>query len=211
MQVSTELPPDYIRRDTIDLTKNKIATAIAIVTFIVLFLAVGWLLIKFTDFFRPGILEVLGSKYILTNTPEGSEITFTFQLILDVVIALILVMLLHEPVHGMFYWRFAGKRPEFNFKALGVYVASPSDVYYPRNKYLIVGIAPLVLLSIIGLLLIMIVPDILIPILIFFVAFNAAGAGGDLVMITMILSYSSDTLMQDIGTSVIVYEPRQTD
>lgn len=94
-----------------------------------------------------------------------------------------------------------------NFKVLCVYVASPLDFYYPRNKYLIVGIAPLVCLKVIGLLLIVVLPAVLIPFLIFFVAFNAAGSAGDLIMIAWLLSNSPNNLMQDVGSSVIVYRP----
>jgi hypothetical protein len=56
-------------------------------------------------------------------------------------------------------------------------------------------------------LLLPIVPVVLVPILILFVAFNAAGAAGDLLMVARLLSYSPNTLMQDIGTSVVVYGP----
>jgi hypothetical protein len=205
MQVNTVLPSHYTPQATIDMTKNKIAIVAAVLSFIVLFLSAIWLVVKFTVIFRPDALEVSGFSNILTKTSEYTTFTFTVQLIIAILLALVLVMLLHELVHGMFFWGFAGKRPEFSFKALGVYVASPSDIYYPRNKYLTVGIAPLVLLTVIGLLLIVVVPAVLIPVLVFFVTFNAAGSAGDLIMIALLLSYSSDTLMQDVGSSVIVY------
>jgi hypothetical protein len=207
MHVTTVLPSNYTPMATIDLMKNKIAIAAAVVSFVVMVLAASWLVVKFSILFRPAALESQGFSHILTKTPEYTTFTFTLQLFISILLALVLVLLLHELVHGLVFWRLAGKRPEFNFKALGIYVASPSDVYYPRNKYLTVGIAPLVLLTIIGLLLIVVVPAVLMPILIFFVAFNAAGSSGDLIMIALLLSYSSDTLMQDVGSSVIVYGP----
>lgn len=207
MQVTTILPLHYTPQATIDMTKNKIAMAVAVVSFIVLFLSASWLVVKFTAIFRLAALESQGFGDILTKTSEYTSFTFTLPLMITILLALVLVMLLHELVHGMFYWRFAGKRPEFSFKAFVVCVASPSDVYYPRNKYLTVGIAPLVLLTVVGLLLIVVVPAVLIPILIFFVAFNAAGSAGDLIMIALLLSHSPDTLIQDAGSSVIVYGP----
>ena len=73
--------------------------------------------------------------------------------------------------------------------------ALQSEVYLPRNQYLVVGIAPLVLLTLVGLLLVVIGPVVVVPILILFVAFNAAGAAGDLLMVARLLSYSPETLM----------------
>ena len=189
VQATTTLPTHYRHQATLDLSKSRKAVVGAIVSGIVLLIIVGWLFVQFTNLVRPSALEALRFHDILTATPNGhTSITIPFA---DVVIALVLVMLIHELVHGLFYWRFAGQRPTFGIKGLGVYVAAPSEFYFPRNQYLVVGIAPLVV----------------VPILILFVAFNAAGAAGDLLMAARLLSYPLDTLMQDNDSGVIVYGP----
>ena len=208
MQIITALPSNYRQQATLDLSKSRKAGLGAIVSGIVLLIAVGWLLVQFTHFLRPTALEGIRFRDILTTTPDGNtiyRIVLPFQLIVDAIVALVLVMLIHELVHGVFFWRFAGQRPTFGIKGLYVYATAPSEVYFPRNQYLIVGIAPLVLLTLVGLLLMVIVPVVVVPILILFIAFNGAGAAGDLVMAVWLLSYSPDTLMQDSGTSVTVY------
>lgn len=173
-----------------------------------LLLTVGWLLVQFINFLRPTALEGLGLRDIPTITPYGAtRITIPFQLIVDAIIACILVMITHELVHGVFFWQYTGKRPTFGIKGLYVYVVAPAEVYFPRNQYLVVGIAPLVLLTLVGLLLLMMVPLVVVPIFMLFIAFNAAGAAGDLLMVAWLLSYSPDTLMQDADTGVIVYGP----
>ena len=205
MQATTALPMNYHRQATLDLSRNRMAVVGAIASGIVLLLAVGWLLVQFTNFVRPTALEALRLSDIPMTTPDGgTSVTIP---IVDGVVALVLVMLIHELVHGMFYWQFAGRRPILGIKGLGVYVAAPSEVYFPRSRYLIVGIAPLVLLTLAGLLLVIIVPVAVVRILILFVALNAAGAAGDLLMVARLLSYSPDTLMQDSGSAVIVYGP----
>ena len=205
VQATTTLPTNYCHQATLDLTKSRKAVVGAIVSGIVLLITVGWLFVQFANLVRPSALEALSFHDILTTTPNGhTSITIPF---VDVVIALVLVMLIHELVHGVSYWRFTGKCPTLGIKGLCVYVAAPSEVYFPRNQYLIVGIAPLVLLTLVGLLLVIIVPVVVVPILILFVAFNAAGAAGDLLMAARLLSYSPDTLMQDNGSGVIVYGP----
>jgi len=208
MQATTVLPTNYRRQATLDLSKNRKALVGAIVSGIVLLITVGWLLVQLTNLFRPTALEGLRFRDIQTITPDGgTSITIPFQLIVDFIIAFALVMPVHELVHGIFYSRFAGQRPTFGVKGILVYAAAPSEVYFPHNQYLIAGIAPLVLLTLVGLLLMVIVPVVVVPILILFIAFNAAGAAGDLLMVACLLSCSSDTLMQDNGSGVIVYGP----
>lgn len=211
MQATTILPTNYRQQATLDLSKSKKAIVGAIVSGIVLLISVGWLLVQFTHLLRPIALEGIRFRDILTIMPDGNtSIVLPFQLIVDAIVALVLVMLVHELVHGVFFWRFAGQRPTFGIKGLFPYAAAPSGVYFPRNQFLVVGIAPLVLLTLVGLLLMVIAPVVVVPILLLFVAFNVAGAAGDLVMVVWLLSYSPDTLMQDSDTGVIVYGPEKS-
>jgi hypothetical protein len=203
MQATTLLPVDYRHQATLDLSNSKKAIVSAIAFGIVLLIAVGWLLVQFTRFLRPTALDSIRFRNILTITHSGKSV---IQIpIVDTVIALVLVLLIHELVHGVFFWWFAGKRPTFGVKGLYVYAAASPEVYYPRNQYLIVGIAPLLLLTLVGLSLMLIVPIVAVSVLSLFIAFNAAGSAGDLVMAVRLLSYSPDTLMQDSDTGVVVY------
>lgn len=211
MQTTTVLPSNYRQQATLDPSKSRKFVVGAIVSGIVLLIAVGWLLVQFTNFLRPAVLDNMRFRDILTITPDGNpSIMLPFQLIVDGVIALVLVLLIHELVHGLFYWWFAGKRPIFGIRGLLPYTAAPSGVYFPRNQFLVVGMAPLVLLTLVGLLLIVIAPVVVVPIILLFVAFNAGGAAGDLLMSASLLSYSPDALMHDSDTGVIVYGPEES-
>jgi hypothetical protein len=211
VQATTTLPANYRRQATVDLSKSGMAVAGAIISGIVLLIAVGWLFVQFTDLVRPTALGTSEFRDILTLSNDGGgSFTIPSQLVIDCVVALVLVPLTHELVHGLFCWWFAGQRPTVGIKGLGVYVAAAAEVHLPRNQYLVVGIAPLLLLTLAGLLLVTIVPVVVVPILVLFVAFNAAGAAGDLLMVARLLSYSPDTLMQDDGSGVIVYRPEHS-
>jgi len=208
VQILTKLPSNYRQQATLDLSKSRKAVVSAIVSGIVLLITTGWLLVQFTHLLRPTALEYIRFRDILTITPGGNtSITLPFHLIVDAFVAAVLMMLIHELVHGVFFWRFTGRHPTFGIRGLYVYAAAPSEIHFPRNQYLAVGIAPFVLLTLVGLLLMVIVPVVIVPILILFIAFNAAGAAGDLLMFAWLLSYPPDTLMQDNNTSVIVYGP----
>ena len=207
MQSTTILPVDYRQQITLDLSNSKTAIIGAIASGIVLLITITWMLVKFTRFLRPTALEGIRLRKILTITPDGKP--FIVLPIVDTIVALVLVVLIHELVHGLIFWWFSGQRPTFGVKGLYVYAAASPDVYFPRNQYLIVGIAPIVLLTLVGLLLMLIVPVVAVPILSLFIAFNAAGAAGDLVMAVRLLSYSPETLMQDCDTGVVIYGPEK--
>ncbi|MFO7918775.1 MAG: DUF3267 domain-containing protein [Anaerolineae bacterium] len=202
MQATRMLPPNHRQKVPLDLSKSKGAIVGAIVFGIMLLFAAAWLLMQFTRFLCPAALEYIGFGDLLTTTPDG-HVSITLPVV-DLVVALILVMVIHE-FHGALFWRFAGQRPMFGVKGLFVYAAAPPRVYFPRNQYLVVGMAPLVLLTLVGLLLMLIVPVIAVHILSLFIVFNVAGAAGDLVMTVRLLSYSLDTLIQDSDTGVMVY------
>ncbi len=119
------------------------------------------------------------------------------------------MLIIHELVHGLFYWLLSGKRPKFGFHGLFPYAAAPFGVYFPRNRFLTIGLAPLMLLTAIGLLLIAIAPIPLVPFLLFFVVFNAAGAAGDAIMALQLMSFSSDTVMEDNDAGVAIYGPKR--
>jgi hypothetical protein len=205
MKATTRLPGNYRRQATLDLSKSKAAVAGAVVLGVVLLLSVAWMLVQLTRLLRPAALESLAFRNILTTTSEGG-LSFALPLV-DIAVALVLTTLVHELVHGLFYRWFSGRRPTFGAKGLFVYAAAPQDVYFPRNHFVIIGMAPLVLLTIGGLLLMLIVPMGAVSILGLVIAFNAAGAAGDLVMAARLLSYGPDTLIQDRETGVVVYGP----
>jgi hypothetical protein len=207
VQAATILPTNYRQQATLDLSKSKNVIIGAIVFGIVLLIAVGWLLVQFTHLLRPIALEGIRFREILTITPDGQP--SIVLPIVDAVVAFVLVMFIHELVHGVFFWWFSGQRPTFGVKGLFVYAAARPEVYLPRNQYIVVGTAPLVLLTLVGLLLMVIVPVVAVSILSLFIAFNAAGAAGDLVMAVRLLSYSPNTLIQDSDTGVIVYRPEK--
>lgn len=206
MRVTRYLPKNYRLQASLNLTTSRKDVICMIISGIMILFTVGWLLLQFTSYYRPSAYEGLGFHDFFSATSGAYAGTFTSQFLTDIVLALVLVLFTHELVHGLFYWRFISKCPAFGFKGIFVYVTAPSEFYFPRNKYLIVGMGPLILLTPIGMMLIVIVPEVVVQILILFVAFNAAGAAGDLYMVARLLPYLPNTYLQDIGTDVLIYE-----
>jgi hypothetical protein len=209
MKANTSLPSNYSKYTFIDLSKNPKFVIGVMVTGIALLLIVGWLLALFTNALRPTALDGMRLRNLLGSTTDGSFFIIPSELFRNFGLALIAVLIFHEFVHGLFYWLFSSQRPKFGFRGLFPYAEAPSGVYFSRNQFLVIGLAPLLLLTSIGLQLMVIVPNAFVPFLFFFIAFNAAGAAGDLIMVIHLMSFSSDTVMEDNDSGVMIYGPKR--
>jgi hypothetical protein len=118
---------------------------------------------------------------------------------------LALMVALHEGIHGLLFWRFTGARPTFGFKGLYAYAAAP-DWYLPRNQHIVVALAPLLLITLGGLVLLAVLPEVALLPSIVFVALNAGGAVGDIVAVFWLLRADASALVQDTGDAVTVFE-----
>jgi hypothetical protein len=179
MKASQTLPQGYREHGRISLKKNKTLLLWLNV------LAVPWFLLcalffgVMTSLFRPLNFAVLGSAFPL-ETPLGA-VEAIAALFAAVVITLCVVLILHELTHRLFFWLFTKSRPAFGFKGWYAYAAAPGW-YLPRGQSLVVGAAPLILLSLLGEALLLLVPWVLWGLIV-----NAGGAIGDLYMIARLM------------------------
>lgn len=158
---------------------------------------VGMVLIPFWWVFYSVTVGLLGGRYV-------SEFVVTpSSLLLAIVIALIAVPLLHEAVHGITAM-LAGIRPSYGIGPGFAYTTFPDPV--GKRVYLMIGLAPLVVLSAIGLPLAA-VWDAGASAAIFFLIVNAAGAIGDLWMSWRIAQQPSDALFVDLADGFAVLVP----
>jgi len=139
------------------------------------------------------ILFVVWTVFFLRITgwlrPEMGTIEGRIEL-LDILLILALPIasiVLHELVHGFFLWLFTRERPRFGFKWLFAYASSPGW-YIPRNQYIVVTLAPFVLITLAGIGCLMFLPQPAILPLILILVTNAAGSVGDLAVTGWILT-----------------------
>ncbi|MCP4541758.1 MAG: DUF3267 domain-containing protein [Chloroflexi bacterium] len=117
----------------------------------------------------------------------------------------IVMVILHEAAHGIFFWYFTRERPVFGLELpFAAYAAAP-DWYLPRRQHLVVGLAPFVLLTLIGVVLLPIVPAFVVPVLLLIIVTNAAGSTGDFVMVIWMLVQPRNMLVQDTGVAITIY------
>jgi hypothetical protein len=192
MKPTKTLPPDYQTVYALDLVKN---------VRVALFLNLAVLI---TFFIFGGVFSRISAQ-IRPEMAVGGEQSFLADVnILSLVIAFIVMVLLHEGIHGFFFWVFTKERPNFGFKLLYAFAAAP-EWYIPRNQFIWVGSSPLVLISIAGVALMPLFPISWISGLVFLLTFNAAGSMGDVYTIIKALTYPKDILINDQGESFTIY------
>jgi hypothetical protein len=108
----------------------------------------------------------------------------------------VLMALIHESIHGLFFWLVTRQRPAFGFRGPYAFAAAPSCLI-PRDRYLVVGLAPLVLMSLIGLALLLVIPAEAIPVVALILVFNGAGSAGDIFVVAWLLTRPRGTLVYD--------------
>ncbi len=148
--------------------------------------------------------------------PQEAYQAFTLELNLNqalfvlagLLVLTVIMVLLHEAAHGVFFWLFTRCMPKFAFRGFYAYAAAP-NWYLPRNAYLVTAIAPLILISLLGIFLLAIVPPgWFMPIMLVLVM-NASGAVGDLWVMGMLLKSPPDALANDQGDKITIYSPRK--
>jgi hypothetical protein len=121
---------------------------------------------------------------------------------------LVVQAILHELTHSFFFWLFTEHRPRFTRKWLKAYAyaTAPEDYYLPRNQYMLALSAPFLVITLGGLAWLPLTSLDWVPILIFVMAANAAGAIGDLFMVGWMLRQPPTAMVRDAGVAVIVYK-----
>ncbi len=199
MNAIKHLPPDYRLAWTIDLAKNRRLLVILNIFGIALFVPALLLFGRLITVMRP---DLGGPSGVVLGLGEGS--TGTLLQIAGIFIAYVLVLLLHEGFHGIFFWAFTGKAPEFAFKLSYAFAAAPTW-FIPRRQYWIVALAPLVGVSAVGIAMLPLLPEGWILAWLIALSGNVAGAVGDLYVLLRLWGAPANTLVNDRGDAISFY------
>jgi len=195
------LPSNYRLLGRLDLTTRKKSLQLGIFSFLAL-VAFGWLFIRIGTLIQPGfdILRLIQQLSKVYYDVHPVMLLFALFAILGV------MMCLHEALHGLFMWFFTGKRPRFGFK-IHPYAALPPDTYTSRNRGIIISLAPLVIVTVLGIPILLLFPLSYLWIPVIFLSFNGAGSVADLLVVGWLLKFKHDTLWGADDTSNVAYGP----
>jgi len=120
------------------------------------------------------------------------------------VIAYIVVLPLHEVVHGLAFTLWGGK-PYFGTKLpLALYCGAKNQLFH-RDHYLVVGLAPLVLITLAGIIFTLLAPSAA-SYTLFATIGNISGAAGDLMVTLRLLRQPRSILVEDTETGYRSWE-----
>ena len=188
------LPEDYREVYYLELTTGRNFVLLNLLALLPTALAsvmtTGWILLIWQ--FRG--VPISNSASILQPTPLWG------------LVAVVMVILLHEALHGLaIYW--TGHKPRFGVKPNKLVVYTTADkALFRRGEFMVIVLAPLIGISLGGLVLLMLVVDVTGA---FFLALaviiNAGSSIGDLWMWLVVRRYSGDALIRDEADCLRVY------
>ncbi|MBZ0293787.1 MAG: DUF3267 domain-containing protein [Anaerolineae bacterium] len=143
----------------------------------------------------------------VAGSPLLDTLPFLGRLVMVVVI-IVLTFGLHEWLHGLAI-RWMGHRPRYGMRLdMGVLYATADDAYFPRNQFIVIALAPLVVITLGGMVLMLLVSDALAYYIGVMIVLNASGAVGDLWMTWEVLRYPAHALVRDEADRIRIYLPR---
>jgi hypothetical protein len=116
---------------------------------------------------------------------------------------LVIILTVHELIHGFFFYLFTKERPVLGFKSVYAYAGAP-DWYIKKNYFQVITLSPLIFISIAGLILMSVLPAGYLSMVFILATVNAAGSIGDLYMSTILLTKPVDTYINDSGISAVI-------
>lgn len=201
MKPTQQLPDGYQQNGIIDLIRNQKIFVVINFVGVLLFLLFGWLFVEFFRLVRPDDLDRMQSFKI-------ESISSVINVFFALIFTLFAMVVVHEGAHGIFFWIFTRSRPRYAFKGFYAYATAPGW-YLPKKIYMIIAVAPFLLITLCGIVLTNFVTySLLIPLLIL-LTLNASGSVGDLFVFVWLIGKPEKSLALDEGERIIVYLPTQ--
>ena len=194
MNPTKTIPETYILAWAVDMKKDTRLNWTLQFIGAVWFIVAGWVLWKIVAVLRPDFVFEI-------------KIADTLLWLVWSLLIIFITLMLHELVHGFFFWLFAKERPQFGIGPGYAYAAAP-DWFFPKMKYLVIGLSPLVVLTVLGLVAIALVPLAWIGAIFLAIVFNAGGAVGDMYICIRIGGEAGNVWIKDKGDGFEVYRPQ---
>jgi hypothetical protein len=140
--------------------------------------------------------EELGSPLTINTLPDSLPSLLGLALVM-------IVLPTHEWIHGLVIARY-GHQPRYGVKLM-VLFATSDGALFRRGEFVRIALAPLVVITVIGGLIMLFLPLGLAYWVGLAVVLNAGGAIGDLWMTAMALRYDSSALIRDEEDSMRIF------
>jgi hypothetical protein len=120
------------------------------------------------------------------------------------IIGYIIILGIHEVIHGLVF-AFWGGKPHFGAKLPVALYCGAREQLFARNYYLAVGLAPLIVITIVGIIVTILYPGVAAYLLLAF-AGNFSGAAGDIVASRKVARLPAGVLIEDTEVGYTAWE-----
>jgi hypothetical protein len=178
---------------SLDLKKNKAALWGMNLGSVLLLFIFGLFFVWFARLVRPNILAEVGSRSF-----------YPIYFVISLVVVFVVMIVVHELIHGAFFWVFTRQRPKFGLRGWYAFASAPGW-YFPCRQYLVIGLAPVVCLSLLGMTLLAVLPAEALVLTLFAVILNAASSIGDLWICIRLMFECRPVVVEDVGDGMSFY------
>ncbi len=194
MKAFHELPENYtdIHHIQFQYDKNK-KSAICV-----------YLIAALITLLMAGVMSLIVPMSSLLSSENGT-VGLLLRL-LALIPMILLYVLLHEAIHGI-VMKLLGCQ-KLNYVFSGLYISAGCHEFFTKWAYLLIDLAPVVLLGAVLNLFCVLVPYSWYWIFYLLQILNIAGAAGDYFIAYRLLTFDDSILVCDAGTHVIVYAPK---
>lgn len=197
MKATQVLPLNYHPSGKFDLKSKKQ---------IIILNLVGLVLLIFSIWFFGWLANFLRGSSATSFSFQISSMSTALIAIGKLLLTIVFVLVLHEGIHALFFWVYSRQKPVVGFKGAYAYAAMPGW-YFPRNQFMVIGVAPLIVISLIGVLFLAILPLSSINLVLVALVINTSGAVGDLFVVIWLLTKPRETFANDKIDSIEFYVP----
>ncbi len=183
------LPAHYDLCERIDLTRDdKALKSICIWSIVALVVMIGYGLLTHS-FVASFDMELWRIFFCLVATAAG----------------MLVYIVLHEGIHGIFIKFFTGENPSFGIKLSKGMAYAGSTWYFKKWPYIIIALSPIVIWGVVLSLWLGDIPPQYYWYLYMIQIFNITGGAGDLFVTCRILSMPKEILIKDTGMAMEIY------
>lgn len=149
------------------------------------------------------IMAVMAAFGIYVGPPFG----VTWQQLLIVCGGIVIYMVAHEAVHGVFIRLYSGKWGRFGFT--GAFAYAGSDAYFSKIPYAIIALSPVVVWGAVFAIACALFPHLFWPVYLLQIV-NLSGAAGDFYVCYLLFHMPERVLVRDDGTAMEFFAPHES-
>lgn len=132
-------------------------------------------------------------------TKLGINFSTFFQGLLDIIIGGFILLIIHELIHGLFFWLFSRKKVIFGFKQ-GLAYASCPGFLFSKSQFFITLSSPFIFITVF---LFILQFSLFHPLVILFLlSWHASACAGDFYMMKIILKAPANILIEDTESGI---------